>query len=380
MAEYYRSEIRSARTVEGRRHSLSGRGVDLLMSILTLMDAVVMILTLLAPAIRPEFWLFPLLGLAAPATFVLTLCLALYWIIRWRWFWASVPLLLLLVSLFQLSLFLKLPLQRINPDRPRVRGSVKLMTYNVRQFYGPEGASTRDSLIGWVGRQMPDIICLQEFTPNTGGGSRALVDSLLGASSGRRYYATTGDTVTSQIIYSRYRILRSGRTRKDMTQLRSIWADLLVGEDTLRVFNNHLHSTAITAEDQEFLTTDNFLQDTAREQKVRSIVRRFCDNSITRAAQADSIAREVLASPYRTLVCGDFNDTPLSYVYRTMRGELQDAFRERGYGYGYTFCGFRNLLRIDYVLLDPSLEVLYYDAFEPDYSDHRPLLVTFKRD
>lgn len=379
MAEYYRSEIRSARTVDSKRHSLSGRGLDLLMMVLTVVDAVVMILTLIAPVVRPEFWLFPLLGLAAPASFLLTLCLALYWIIRWRWFRALLPLLLLFISLFQLSLFLRLPVSRVNPNRPRVRGSVKLLTYNVRQFYGPDGESNRDSLIGWVARQLPDVICLQEFTPTTGGGSRELVDSLLQATSGRKYYATTGDTVTSQIIYSRYRILRSGRTRKDMPQLRSVWADLLIGEDTLRIYNNHLHSTAITAEDQEFLTTDNFLQDTAREEKVRSIVRRFCDNSITRAAQADSIAQEVARSPYRTILCGDFNDTPLSYVYRTMRGELQDAFRERGYGYGYTFYGFRNLLRIDYLLLDESLEVLYYDAFDCDYSDHRPLMVTFKR-
>lgn len=379
MAEYYRSEIRSARTVDSKRHSLSGRGLDLLMMVLTVVDAVVMILTLIAPVVRPEFWLFPLLGLAAPASFLLTLCLALYWIIRWRWFRALLPLLLLFISLFQLSLFLRLPVSRVNPNRPRVRGSVKLLTYNVRQFYGPDGESNRDSLIGWVARQLPDVVCLQEFTPTTGGGSRELVDSLLQATSGRKYYATTGDTVTSQIIYSRYRILRSGRTRKDMPQLRSVWADLLIGEDTLRIYNNHLHSTAITAEDQEFLTTDNFLQDTAREEKVRSIVRRFCDNSITRAAQADSIAQEVARSPYRTILCGDFNDTPLSYVYRTMRGELQDAFRERGYGYGYTFYGFRNLLRIDYLLLDESLEVLYYDAFDCNYSDHRPLMVTFKR-
>lgn len=379
MAEYYRSEIRSVHAAGKECRSTPGVIADTLAALLTGIASPALILTLMVPWFTPSGRLLPILGLAAPATYLLILCLALYWIARWRWRWAALPLLLLFVATFQLDLFLRLPFSRERVEEPRVRGSIKLISYNVRQFYGLDGESNRDSLIGWVGRQRPDILCFQEFTPNTGRGSKALVDSLLEAASGRTYFSTTGDTVTSQAIYSRYRILRSGRTCADLPELRSMWADLLVGEDTIRVFNSHLHSTAITSDDQHFLSTETFLQDTAREQKVRSIIVRFSDNSLLRAAQADTIAGVIRRSPLRTLVCGDFNDTPISYVYRTMRNDHRDAFSEAGRGFSYTFNGFRNLLRIDYVLLDPSFEVLDYRSPALDYSDHLPVVVTFKR-
>lgn len=379
MSEYYRNEIRSAHSSAAERRSSFGVLFDFLAALLTVVASLGLFLALLVPCFVPEGRLLPVIGLLAPALYLTTLCLVLYWIIRWRWAWVAVPLLLLVISSFWLDLFLKLPVRSDYGERTPERGSVKAISYNVRQFYGPDGETSRDSLLAWVGRERPDIVCFQEFTPNTGRGSKALVDSLLDAAAGRSYYSTTGDTVTSQAIYSRYRILRSGRTRRDMPALRSVWADLLIGEDTLRVFNCHLNSTSITTEDREFLSADSFLQDTAREEKVRSILVRYTDNSLLRAAQADTIARMVAESPYRVIVCGDFNDTPVSYVYRTMRGRRQDAFTKAGRGFSHTFNGFRNLLRIDYVMLDPSFEVLDYQCPRVDYSDHLPVAVTFKR-
>lgn len=379
MAEYYRNEIRSVHSAASVKRSFPALVLDGLVALLTLLSSVGLLLSLICPYVTPSGRLFPILGLIAPATFLLTLCTVLYWIVRWRWRWVALPLLLLFVASFKLDLFLQLPIRREPDEKPRVRGSVKLITYNVRQFYGPDGNSNRDSLLCWVGRQSPDVICFQEFTPRTGRGSKEMVDSLLELAAGKAYFSTTGDTLTTQAIYSRYRILRSGRTCKQLPGLRSIWADLLIGEDTVRIFNSHLHSTAITSEDQEFLSTDTFLQDTAREEKVRSIIRRFSDNSLLRAAQADTIAHIAAQSPVRTLLCGDFNDTPMSYVYRTLSRHRNDAFSEAGRGFSYTFSGFRNTLRIDYVLLDPSFEVLDYATPILDYSDHLPVVVTLKR-
>ena len=148
-------------------------------------------------------------------------------------------------------------------------------------------------------------------------------------------------------ILSKYRILR---TETLLTPHSSVWADLMSTRDTLRVFNNHLHSTAINADDNEYITTRRFLSDTAREVKFRSIVSRLRANSELRAAQVDSISNEIHATHCGRLVCGDFNDTPVSYVYRHMAADLNDAFSECGSGYSHTYRGFFNTLRIDYVL------------------------------
>ena len=155
----------------------------------------------------------------------------------------------------------------------------------------------------------------------------------------------------------------------------SVWADVLVGDDTVRVFNNHLHSTAINAADNEYITEHRFLSDTARETKIRSIVERLRENSVLRAAQVDSIARVVGETRTRRIICGDFNDTPASYAYHTVRGKrLRDAFVAKGRGLQGTYGGFFNMFRLDYILTDrEAVEVLHYYPFDVVYSDHMPV-------
>ena len=175
---------------------------------------------------------------------------------------------------------------------------------------------------------------------------------------------------------SKFRILRSGTI---LTPSSAVWVDLLVDNDTVRVFNNHLRSTAINASDSEYITDHRFLSDTAREVKIRSIVGRLRENSVLRAAQVDSIARVVEATHTRRIVCGDFNDTPISYVYRTMARGLRDAFSVCGSGYSHTFRGFYNTLRIDYVLCD-GFDPRSYATLPVEYSDHYPVVVDLKKE
>ena len=85
------------------------------------------------------------------------------------------------------------------------------------------------------------------------------------------------------------------------------------------------------------------------------------------------------ASPYPTLVCGDFNSLPSSYVYQTVKGEkLNDGFQTCGHGYMYTIRYFKHLLRIDYIL--HSSEFQGVDYFSPDleYSDHNPVVMRMR--
>ena len=87
----------------------------------------------------------------------------------------------------------------------------------------------------------------------------------------------------------------------------------------------------------------------------------------------------ITASPYPTLVCGDFNSLPSSYTYRTMKGDkLKDGFQTCGHGYMYTFRYFKKLLRIDYILHTKDFEGLDYFSPEVDYSDHKPVVMRMK--
>lgn len=375
MSEYYRGELRGASSHDiATQKSLLLAVVDWAMGLVSLMVLLATFLTFIAPYVEPKGWLFPVLALIAPATFVLLFSLMLFWVVRWNWIWSAVMGLFVIISLFYIDLFLRVEIRRNEPVRPR-RGVVTLIDYNIRMFYGPDGESNRDSLFRLVKSYRPDIVCFQEFTPETGGGSREIVDALMGES----YYSTEYEEFTGNVIYSKYPIIESGLTREDMEGVRSIWADVVIAKrDTIRIYNHHLHSTAINSEDDLFLSRDNFIQDTAREEKLFSIVDRYRDNAIERASQADSLAQAQAQCPYRMIVCGDFNDTPMSYTVNTLSDDLTDAFCEVGRGYGYTFRGFSNTLRIDYVLLSEGWEVLYYTNPKVDLSDHLPIVTSLK--
>ena len=79
------------------------------------------------------------------------------------------------------------------------------------------------------------------------------------------------------------------------------------------------------------------------------------------------------------ILCGDFNDTPMSYVYSQLKEELVDAFEQGGSGYGYTFRPMHGTLRIDYILHSPELETESYKVDEEvKLSDHLPVTARIK--
>ena len=58
------------------------------------------------------------------------------------------------------------------------------------------------------------------------------------------------------------------------------------------------------------------------------------------------------------LVCGDFNDSPISYAHHTIGKGLTDAYREAGWGPGFSYN--RNFLyfRIDHLFVNKGFKVL----------------------
>lgn len=376
--EFYKNDYGNRRGEKPRR-SLFLWLLDFVMTLLTVVVGATMAVTYFVPYVNPSgVWFFPILGLAAPAIYVATVILALYWLIRWRLLRAGVMLALVFVGFFKVSLFYKPEFRRVYGGESYDRRAFKVMTYNVRSFFGENGESSVDDILHLIGEHDPDIVCMQEFNARLAEKSDdfALLDEKYESAVFGRTEAPDSLYGASLLILSKYRILRSGVV---LTPNASVWADLLIGDDTVRVFNNHLRSTAIKAADNEYITNRDFITDTAREVKLRSIVGRFRQNSILRAAQVDSIADVVAGSRARCIVCGDFNDTPMSYVYRTMAEGLNDAFRKSGSGYSHTFRGFFNTLRIDYVLSSESFQPISYEVPQVEYSDHLPVVVRLRK-
>ncbi len=353
--------------------------IDLVMTLLSVVLFVVATLTLLVPYISPRYLgVLPILALTAQWVYLMAVVLMLYWIIRWRWVHAGVMILVVVVGLFYSDLYYKVELRR-NYEQPRYpRSAIKVMSYNLRSFYSDDGQfHTVDSVAAFIRKFNPDIVCLQEYSiPSKY--RHTYIDSLFS-----RYNITIinkclEQSISPLAIMSKYRILRSGavmiESMDSLPQSRAMWADLLVGKDTVRVFNVHLNSTSIKSEDQEYITNYRYMSDTARNTKIFDMVRRLNANTVRRSLHVDTLTTVMAATPVAKILCGDFNDTPMSYAYHTLSGDMQDAFSECGSGSGYTFRGFFNSLRIDFVLFDKRFEVLSYDS--PDsvrWSDHLPV-------
>ena len=79
-----------------------------------------------------------------------------------------------------------------------------------------------------------------------------------------------------------------------------------------------------------------------------------------------------------SIICGDFNDTPISYVYAQMRRGMKDAFASTGFGPGITYHEDFFWFRIDNIMHSPNLKSYRAKVDKVPYSDHYPLTTFLK--
>jgi endonuclease/exonuclease/phosphatase family metal-dependent hydrolase len=359
-AEFYKTSYSSS-SAKKRGRSFIGYVVDSLLLLVTIAVVVLFFLTLVVPKIDPhKAEKLSTLGLVAPFVYAAVLMFTLYWIIRWRVWIAGVMIIVSLCGLPSLSSFYKIEARR-SYDEPfterdakkKYGNAVKVLSYNVRSFIDDRGERCIDSIAAMVKSINPDILCFQEM-----GFSEQVDSALLPLKPMPR---TVSRENLSPAIYSKYPIIKAGRidTMKNLA-----WADMVLRDDTVRVFSLHLQSTDIRHTDNEYIESREFLEEPDTTGKIRSMVTRLSENNKLRAAQVDTISNMIASSPYPVIVCGDFNDTPISYTYRTMCEDMTDAFREVGRGYSHTYRGFFDMLRIDYVLCSDHFAPLSYEVVD----------------
>jgi endonuclease/exonuclease/phosphatase family metal-dependent hydrolase len=95
---------------------------------------------------------------------------------------------------------------------------------------------------------------------------------------------------------------------------------------------------------------------------------------LKRASQANFIKDEMNHSPYPIIVCGDFNDVPVSYSYEKIGKGMKNAFVEKGSGISRTFSSISPTLRIDNIFTDQNFKIVDYTRIKKSYSDHFPII------
>jgi len=152
-----------------------------------------------------------------------------------------------------------------------------------------------------------------------------------------------------------------------------VHADIKVNDDTIRIYTTHLQSVQFRQRDYEAISELKNAEDSlfANSKTVLSKLRKAMK---LRTTQAD-IARQLMDdSLYPVIFCGDLNDTPNSYTYFTIRGKMQDAFLEKGFGIGRTYSSLSPTLRIDYIMADDNFKVQQFTRVVKFLSDHFMLM------
>ena len=375
-SERYNSEPFGTPRRGDRGGSMAGTILFIVLLACTMSLSVALFIAYLTPYVAPStFGSLTIVGIFAPILYIgVAICLLL-WVVMGRWRIAGCVALMLIPGLFRLSDFYNVELHREVEQKPS-RGSFTLLSYNVRGFRDDNSMRVVDKYVDYLSeRKELDVLCFQEYALDIPSVER--IDSLL-KSRNRRMYRN--DVVESGEVvlrtYSRYPIIASGSLSGEGSGTTQ-WVDIIIGKsDTLRIFNNHLQSMNISSDDSSDIEQGKILNDGDR---MLSIVDRIAKNSSIRAEYVDTLRTIIANTPYRRVICGDFNDTPMSYVYGELIDGHVDAFEQCGGGYGYTFRPMHRTLRIDYVLYSPELEAEEYDVdVENELSDHLPVTARLK--
>ena len=333
--------------------------------ILVIISAVALCISYLSIFIDPAFMAVPyFFGLYYIPIFLLNIALLFVGLIHMRRY-LVISLVALLPSLFFADLFVKFG----DEEKSMSGDEVKVMSYNVGGFNlaakGMDSSQALAKICEFAAREAPDILCIQEFHSD----DSASLASILKFLPYRHSSFSSGKRVTGDITFSRYPILDSGYIRFDENFNKSIWCDIRINDVTVRVYNCHLTSTTFSFAG----TLERIAHKGEFTDEVKSVHERLSQTNIQRNQQVGAIHDHIAACTIPTIVCGDFNDTPMSYTYHRLASGHKDSFADGGNGFGATYSVLWPLLRIDYILVPENVSCDRTTVTRVPYSDHYPV-------
>lgn len=353
----------------------------LLYKIFVFLNAIVvlaLILSYISIYISPEkAWFLTFLGLGFPYIAISNILFAIYWMFRRKKIY-----LLSLIALISGSGYLNDFVQiNINSDSKAM--SSKILSYNVRVFdlYSwSKEMEAKNNIFKTIEKEKANIICFQEFFDDKTD-EFIIFDTIPKIFKTNYYHDAYTKNVGKRysfgiVTFSSYPIINKGEIRFKNTNNICIYSDIKIEDDTIRVYNNHLQSVHFIKDEYELLDSIQNI-DKTKVKQVKGILSKIKHASIIRAQQVDIISNHIKTSPYPVFVCGDFNDTPVSYTYKRMSDGLKDAFAESGNGIGSTYNGKIPFLRIDYLLHSSEIQSCDFSIIKCDYSDHYPITCKF---
>lgn len=298
-----------------------------------------------------------------PILIIANFLLLIYWLVRKRWFIAIIPLVTIACCIPYMGTLVQ---PRSVDEKPVAPEELVVATYNVARFNRETSGFLAQDILAEMKRQKVDIFCVQEFMENGGDRKNSV--------SYKEYFPYVELAGRDVAIFSRYPIKGMKPFLFEDSNQAGMYVDIDVKGQIIRVFSVHLESTGINRTMYKAGKLEAQGYNVRSNRVLEAIYGNYTLGMAFRAGQADMIAQQVRTSKVPCIVCGDFNDVPYSYVYKTMLGDLVDGFKECGGGYMNTYRGKKNV-RIDYIFHSESLKGLSYYRTDLTYSDHYPVFM-----
>lgn len=339
----------------------------------TIISTLVLWGTCVSCKLHPEH--FPhlsLLGLLFPILLLVHLLLIPAWLlVNYRRAW--IPLIGLLPIMGYILDYCPV---HFNQDIPA--HAVKIISWNSHHYgslYENKEEGKRIT-IDYILNSDADVICMQETAT-----SGVLVDSFYTEMEQRGYKR---DTYLGTVFLTRFDILdmdtipyESRRNPDGSKGNGSKWYRLKIDDKEVIVVNNHLESNHL--EDsikQDYVANLDNPEYTKMKESGRKIGRKLTSSTQYRGPQTDSLYHFALRHMDDYIVmCGDFNDTPISYTYQQLNSIMKSAFRQSGRGIGLSYNKRGFWVRIDHIFYGNRCRS-YHTHIDNSIttSDHYPLI------
>ena len=325
--------------------------IDKLIAVLNSLVAIVLLVSFLAYYVSPNTLPFlSLLSLTTPFLIVLNILFIVYWIVKLkRQFLIST--IILLIGFQYVNNFYSFQEKKILLNK-----DLKIMSYNVRMFNVYNWINEENvpqKIYDFINTKNPDVLCLQEFNNKEDLGFNYPYKFVKVHTKGNRF---------GQAIFSKYAIINSGSLNFSNSNNNAIFADIVKNNDTVRVYNVHLESLKINPEKETFSNGNS-----------ERIKIRLETAFKKQANQATLLMQHQEKATLKSVICGDFNNNAFSWVYHQLKKEKNDAFEIAGEGFGKTY-DFNFPMRIDFILVDTTIEINNFKTFDVNYSDHFPIM------